>query len=125
MSQDIVADALNEIMNCKRAGKNELELSSYSKFLLDILKVAMKNDYVDYKLDDTNRKLKIIIKELTECRAIKPRFYVGVENIEKYMKRFLPSRNFGIIIISTSSGLLTHSEAYEKNVGGSLVAYFY
>ncbi len=88
-----------------------------------VLDVAKKEGYLDYNLD--KKKLKIKIIKLNECKAIKPRFNVSVEEIERYMRRFLPSRDFGILIISTSSGLITHREAYEKNLGGSLVAYFY
>jgi ribosomal protein S8 len=123
MSHDIVADCLNMVMNVKKAGKSELELSRYSKLLLKVLDIAKKNGYLDYKMD--NKKLKIEIKKLNRCKAIKPRFYVQVEGIEKYMRRFLPARGFGILLLSTSKGLLTQEEAYGKNIGGSLIAYFY
>jgi ribosomal protein S8 len=123
MSQDIVADVLNMIMNRKKAGKSELELSRYSKLLLKVLDIAKKEGYLDYKID--NKKLKIEIKNLNKCKAIKPRFNVQVEEIDKYMRRFLPARGFGILLISTSKGLMTQEEAYEKNIGGSLIAYFY
>jgi len=126
MSQDIVADVLNEIMNCKRAGKTYLEVRRYSKLLLRILELAKKHNYIEnYELDEKEKKLKITIGKINECKAIKPRFNVKVEEIEKYMRRFLPARGFGIIIISTSTGLITQNEAYEKNVGGNLIAYFY
>jgi len=123
MSQDIVADILNQIMNTKRVGKDYLEVERHSKFLLGVLEVAKKEGYIDYNL--VEKKLKIKIIKLNECRAIKPRFNVSVSDIEKYMKRFLPARGFGIIIISSSSGLITQREAYEKNIGGNLIAYFY
>ena len=35
MSQDIVADTLNEIMNAQKSGKGELVVSKHSKVLLD------------------------------------------------------------------------------------------
>jgi len=126
MSQDIVADAINQIMNCKRAGKNELIIVRYSNLLINILDVAKKHDYIkDYNLDSENKKLKIELGKINKCKAIKPRFNVQADEIEKYMRRFLPARGFGIIIVSTSSGLLTHTEAVEKKIGGSLIAYFY
>jgi len=43
--------------------------------------------------------------------------------MEQYIKRFLPARDIGILIISTSKGLMTHKEAMEKGAGGSLIAY--
>ena len=123
MSHDIVSDCLNMIMNAKKARKNQLEVNRYSKFLIKVLDIAKKSRYLDYNIEEN--KLSIKIKELNECRAIKSRFNATLDEIEKYMRRFLPARNFGIVIISTSKGLMTHKEAYDKNIGGSLIAYFY
>jgi len=126
MSQDVVADALNQIMNSKRAGKKEVEVKRYSNLLLRVLDIAKKQNYIGgYIVNEKEKKLKIKIGELNKCGAIKPRFNVSVEEIERYMRRFLPARDFGIIIISSSKGLVTQKEAYEKNVGGALIAYFY
>jgi len=124
MSQDIIADVLNMVMNCKRAGKKELETTRYSKLLIRVLEIAKKHGYLDYSLDEKAKKLRIKIIKLNECKAIKPRFNASVEGLEKYIRRFLPARDFGIVIVSTSSGLITHKEAYEKNIGGALIAYF-
>ena len=124
MSQDIVADALNEIMNIKKAKKLELSIKRYSEFLLNLFGLLKKLNYLDYKIE--NKELRVKIKEtLNECKAIKPRFNVSIEEIEKYIRRFLPSRDFGFLIISTNKGLMTHQEALEKNIGGSLIAYVY
>ena len=125
MSHDLVSDCLNMIMNAKKARKSELELRRYSKFLISVLKIAKKHSYLDYSLDEKNKLLKIKIIKLNECRAIKPRYTATIKEMEKYVKRFLPARGFGILIISTSSGLLTNKEAYDKNIGGSLIACFY
>lgn len=124
MSQDIVADTLNNMMNMKRAGKTELEIKRHSKFLSSVLAIAKLKGYVkSYKADGT--KMKIELGKLNGCKAIKPRFAVSVEKIEKYVKRYLPSKNIGILIISTSQGLMTHQTAQDKNLGGSLIAYLF
>ncbi len=126
MSQDVVADVLNMIMNCKKKKDKEITVKRYSKLLLKVLDIAKRHGYIEeFNLNEKEKFLKIKIGKLNECKAIKPRFYVTVEEIEKYVRRFLPARNFGIIVISTSFGLLTHEEAYEKNIGGSLISYFY
>jgi len=109
MSQDIVADALNQIMNCKKAGKTQLELTRYSNFLIEVLKVAKKSEYLDYELDAKEKKLMVTIKEIDSCRSIKPRYFVKQEEVEKYVRRFLPSRNFGIVIVSPIFFLLSKS----------------
>jgi len=123
MSQDIVADALNQIMNAKKARKEEVRIRKHSKFLISILDLMKKMSYLEYKQEGS--ELVISIKEINECRAIKPRFNVSVPQIDRYVRRFLPSRDFGYLIISTSQGLLTHKEAVEKKIGGSLVAYVF
>lgn len=124
MSQDVVADALNKLMNAKKAEKSSIEVNSYSKLLISVLALAKLKGYVkDYKV--SGKSLKIEIGRLNECMAIKPRFTVTIEEIEKYEKRYLPAIGFGIIIISTSQGLLTNQTAREKNIGGSLIAYMY
>ena len=125
MSQDIVADALNQIMNIKKAKKEELTVKKHSKFLLSVLAIAKLKRYVkDYKVLSSN-ELKITIGNLNNCRAIKPRFVVKTSEIEKYVKRYLPAKNIGLIIVSTSKGLMTHQTAFDKNLGGSLIAYMY
>jgi len=125
MSHDIISDALNAIMNIKRTGKKTIVVRRISKLLIEVLKIAKKHGYLDYSLDNNTKELKIEIEKLNICKAIKPRFDVGIDEIDKYIKRYMPARNFGIIIISTSKGLMSHEEAYEKNIGGSLIAYFY
>ena len=123
MSHDIVADTLNEIMNAKRARKNLVVVKRYSKLLLKVLEIGKNNGYIkEYKVK--GRELEIEF-ELNECKAIKPRFDVQIKDFEKYIRRYLPSRNFGILLISTSKGLITQQEALEKNIGGCLIAYFY
>lgn len=123
MSQDIVADALNQIMNVKKARKTEVRIKKHSKFLINILNLMKKLGYLDYEIED--KELRVSIKDINEVKAIKPRFNVSIDKIDKYVRRFLPARGFGFIIISTNKGLLTHEEAIEEKIGGSLIAYIF
>lgn len=123
MAQDLIPDALNQIMNAKKAGKTEATITRSSKLLINVFEIMKKFEYIDFKKEEG--KVTVEIKKLNVCKAIKPRFYVSVPKIDKYMRRYLPSRNFGIMIISTNKGLLTDEEAYKENLGGSLMAYCY
>jgi len=123
MSQDIVADVLNEIMNAKRAGKKNLVVKKNSKLIRNVLDIAKNKGYIDYSAE--GNEIKIEIKKLNEFRSVKPRFTVSVDNINRYVRRFLPARNFGFVIISTNQGLMDHYEAEEKNIGGCLIAYIF
>jgi len=123
MSQDIVSDALSEIMNAKKARKNFVILKKHSKLLRNILEIAKKLGYLDYK--DEKNNMKIEIKNINEIKAIKPRYAVSKKRINHYVRRFLPAKDFGIMIISTNKGLMEHYEAEKQNMGGCLIAYIF
>jgi len=123
MSQDIVSDTLNRIMNAKKANKSYIVSTRFSKLLIKVLDMMKQYGYIDYTLNEG--VLRIEMKELSICSSIKPRYTVNKENLEKYVRRFLPARDYGYVIISTSKGLMTNNEAKENHLGGSLIAYFY
>ncbi|MEK6906033.1 MAG: 30S ribosomal protein S8 [Nanoarchaeota archaeon] len=126
MSHDVVADALNMIKNAKKSGKENVEINRISNLLIEILKIMKQKGAVKkYKIDSKKKSVEITIGDLEECKAIKPRFTVDKLQIEKYRRRYLPSRDIGIVVISTNKGLMTHKEAQEENIGGCLIAYFY
>ena len=123
MAQDIISDALNQIMNAKKARKTEVVVNRHSKLLRNILDMAKESGYLDYFVD--GKELNVEIKNLNEIRAIKPRYTVDVKKINYYIRRFLPAKNFGFIIVSTNKGLLRHYDAEEQNLGGCLIAYMF
>lgn len=124
MSQDILADTLNQMMNAKKAGKTSVTVKVHSKLLLSLLALAKLKGYVkSYSHGESG--LMIEFGRLNGCNAIKPRFTVKSNGYEKYVKRYLPSKDIGILVVSTSQGLMLHHTASEKGIGGSLLAYFY
>ena len=124
MSQDIISDALNQMMNARKAGKNSLVVKAHSRLLLSILALVKLKGYVkNYEVD--GKSLKIEFGKLNGCNSIKPRFFVRTGEIELYAKRYLPAKNLGILVVSTSQGIMAHQTCQEKNIGGSLLAYFY
>ena len=126
MSQDIVADALNMIKNVKKARKTEIKIKRISNLLIEILKIMKQEGAVKkYKINSKNKTIEVTVGDLTDCRAIKPRFTVDKTQIEKYRRRYLPARNLGVMIVSTNKGLMTHEEAQKEKTGGCLIAYFY
>ncbi len=125
MSQDIVADGLNQIMNAKRIQKNELTIKRYSKVLLNLFEMMRSRGHIDFSVDEGAKTVTVKVIKLNECKAVKPRYFVAVGGIDKYLRRFLPSRHLGVLVISTNRGMLGHKEAIENNLGGSVIAYFY
>ncbi|VVB83597.1 30S ribosomal protein S8 [uncultured archaeon] len=126
MSQDTVADALNMMKNARKAGKETIEIKKISNLLIEILKIMKQKEAIKkYKINPKEKSVEITLGNVAECKAIKPRFTVGKDEIEKYIRRYLPARGIGEMIISTNKGLMTHEEAVEEGIGGSLIAYFY
>lgn len=124
MSHDIVADSLNQMMNALKAGKNQVTVKHHSHLLISVLAIAKLKGYVkSYELKDN--QLTIVFDKLNGCNAIKPRFVVQVGDIERYIPRYLPAKDLGILVVSTSAGIMTHHTALEKKKGGSLLAFFY
>ncbi|MBU3907210.1 MAG: 30S ribosomal protein S8 [Nanoarchaeota archaeon] len=126
MSMDITADALNKIRNAERARKEKVKIKTISKLLIEIMKIMKHRGAIkSYKVNSKEKSMEITIGKLEECRAIKPRYTVKKGAIERYIRRYLPARNMGTIILSTNKGLITHEEAVQENIGGCLIAYFY
>ncbi len=125
VQRDWLSSIMNELMNNKRAGKEEMIFGMCSKLILEVLKIMKKEGYIkDYEIEEGKFK-KIIIKigKLNKCGAIKPRFFVKKDKFDKYIRRYLPSRRFGTLIVSTSKGVINHKEAIEKEIGGNLLCY--
>jgi small subunit ribosomal protein S8 len=126
MSHDVVADALNMIRNANKAKKESLVINVISNLLIEVLKIMKQEGAIKkYKINGKEKSIEVTIGEFSECKAIKPRFTVDKDQIEKYRRRYLPSRDMGTLIISTNKGLVTHQEAFEEKIGGCLIAYFY
>ncbi|MFH1451612.1 MAG: 30S ribosomal protein S8 [archaeon] len=125
MAQDIVADGLNQIMNARRVEKKELEIRRYSKVLLNLFDIMKAKGHIDYSVNEEDKIVSVSIIKLNECKAVKPRYFVKISEIDKYLRRYLPSRRFGSLVISTNKGMLDYKDAIKENVGGSVIAYFY
>ena len=126
MSQDIIADGLNMIRNAKKARKESVEIKRISKLLIEVFKIMkVEGALKKYKINVKEKSAEVTLGDFSECRAVKPRFTVKKEQIEKYLRRYLPARNIGTLIITTNKGLVNHKEAVENGLGGSLIAYFY
>lgn len=123
--KDHLSAMLNDIMNCKNRRKTETVAIPASKLMIEVLKIMKKNNYLhDFKIEK-NKFTKVIIHigKINKCGSIRPRFFVKKDEFDKYIMKYLPARDFGILIVSTSKGLMTHTDAIKKGLGGSLIAY--
>jgi small subunit ribosomal protein S8 len=125
---DPLAAALSKLDNASRTLNKEVTLKR-SKLLREVLEVLKKNSYVGTyeEIEDGKQGLfKVnLLGTVNSCKAIKPRFSVALDELETYEQRFLPAKDFGVLIISTNKGLLTQKEMKEENIGGTLLGVCY
>ncbi len=126
---DTLTNGLITIINNEIRNKRECVISPASKLLGRVLRIMQLNGYIgEFEFIDDGRsgKFKVqLLGRINKCGAIKPRFAVRVDEFENWEKKFLPSRDVGIMVVSTSKGVLSHREAEEKNLGGRLLAFVY
>lgn len=126
---DVLSNGLTSIVNNELRNKRECVISPASKLLGRILRVMQLNGYIgEFEFIDDGRTGKFrvqLLGRVNKCGAIKPHFSVRMNEFEIWEKRFLPSRDIGMLVVSTSKGVMPHREAKEKGIGGKLVAYIY
>ena len=126
---DPLANALSVIENYERARKREVIISPASKLIGQVLRVMQQEGYIgEFEFIDDGKagKFKVqLIGKINECGAIKPRHAVKREEYEKWEKRYLPAAGFGILVLSTPKGVMTHKQAREQGIGGRLLAYVF
>ncbi|MBN2517977.1 MAG: 30S ribosomal protein S8 [Candidatus Altiarchaeota archaeon] len=129
MQGDIINDALVAIKNAESVGKSDVTIMPTSKLLKQILLIMQKTGYIgefEYIDDKRGGKFRVsLIHRINKCGVIKPRFPVKKNDYEKWEQRYLPARDFGILMVSTPLGLMTHKESKDKGLGGRLIAYAY
>lgn len=126
---DTLANGLTTVINNEMRNKRECIISPASKLLGRVLRIMQLNGYIgEFEFIDDGRsgKFKVqLLGRINKCGAIRPRFSVKVDKFEEWEKKFLPSREVGLLVISTPNGVLSHKEARDKHTGGRLLAFIY
>jgi small subunit ribosomal protein S8 len=129
MLNDPLANVLSIIGHYERLGRTTVTTPSNSKFIRDVLRILHENNYIGEvtEVDDGKGKwLRVeLIGAINKINVIKPRFDIKKTDFEKFEKSFLPARAMGLLLISTSKGLMTHRQAREQGLGGKLICYCY
>lgn len=129
MLNDPLSNALSKILNAERTVKDSCVIAPSSKTIKRVLDLMRDNRYIgnyeEIKNNKGNALNVTLIGAINKCGVIKPRSSVKKEGYEKIEKRYLPAKDFGIIIVSTPKGIMTHVEAKKKEAGGRLIAYCY
>jgi small subunit ribosomal protein S8 len=120
---------MSTIKNAATVGKGECTIRPSSKLIGRVLKVMQENGYINqFEFVDDGKAgvFKVRMEgKINNCGVIKPRFSVKKVDLESYEARYLPAQDFGVLILSTTEGVMSHVKAKELGVGGKLLAYVY
>ncbi len=126
---DTLANAMNVIKVAEHRGKAKAFIEPASKIAREVLMILQKENYVgEFEFIDDGKSGKFnvsLLGKINNCGAVKPQYSAKLSDWEKYEQRYLPGRGIGILVVSTSQGMMTHNEAKEKGIGGKLVAFAY
>ncbi|MAF35161.1 30S ribosomal protein S8 [Candidatus Woesearchaeota archaeon] len=129
MLNDTLASGLSIVQQNDRQGKRACRVQPASKTIKCVLDVLNKEGYVGQAEEAAAARggqLKVhLLGTINKIGVIKPRFAVKISDFEKFEKRYLPAHGMGVLIVSTSQGIMTHVAAKEKKIGGRLLAYCY
>ncbi|HRQ86757.1 MAG TPA: 30S ribosomal protein S8 [Candidatus Saccharibacteria bacterium] len=129
-STDPIADLLTRIRNAVLVGKNEVSLPA-SKLKITVAKELKKAGYLtDVKVESAKpRDILVVtinktgenstINEITRLSKPGRRVYVGANDIPKIKS------GRGIVLVSTSKGVVTGQEAVKQRLGGELLLSVY
>jgi len=130
LSTDPIADMLTRIRNAAQVGKNQVVLP-HSKIKETIARQLVKAGYLkDVTVTDAKPQASMVIvinnegenSVITEIQRVsKPgrRVYAGSTEIPRI------KNGRGIVLVSTSKGVMTGQEAYKQRLGGELILKVY
>lgn len=129
MLNDPLSNALSKILNAEKVSKITCTIKPISNTIKKILAIMQEKRYIgefEEVKDGKGNFIKVnLIGQINKCGAIKPKYPIKRDQFEKFEKRYLPAKDFGIILVSTNKGIMTHVEAKEKKIGGILLVYCY
>ncbi|MFP4590588.1 MAG: 30S ribosomal protein S8 [Halobacteriales archaeon] len=129
VSQNTLSNALSGINNAEASGKLEHEIAPASTEIRAVLDVLEDRGYIaGYESIDDGRGGRLVVEltgSINECGPIEPRYATDHDGFERWEKRFLPARDFGSLLVTTSRGVMSHYDARDAGVGGQLIGYVY
>ena len=128
-SNNVLGNLFATVYNNEIRNKKECLAIPASKLASAILRSMQKNKYIgefEFIDDGMAGKFKIqLLGRINRCGVISPRYSVRKNGYTSWERQFLPAVGVGILIVSTPQGVMSHSEAQEKGLGGRLVGYVY
>jgi small subunit ribosomal protein S8 len=128
-ANDPFSNALSGLNNAEGVGHLTHTVEPASDEIGSVLEVFYDRGYIDgfeFVDDGKSGRFEVELKgAINKCGPVKPRYSVTADDYEKWEKRYLPARDYGALIVTTSHGIMSHYEARDQGVGGQVIAYVY
>lgn len=129
MLNDPLANALSLIKNAETKGKGTCNIQPSSKLIGGVLNLLKEKGYIskfEYVDDGKAGIFQVKLKgNINDCGVVKPRYPIKRDELDKWESRYLPAQHFGLLILTTTQGILSQDEAKKNGIGGKLLAYVY
>ena len=126
---NVLASLFSSLQNSEMRHKKECVVIPASKLASEVMRVLQKRRYIGEfeQIDDgVGGKLRVqLLGRINKCGVISPRFPVKSSKLVDWEHRYLPAVGVGTLIVSTPQGVMAHSEAQEKKIGGRLIGFVY
>ena len=124
-----VADAMSTLKNAADTGRAECTVQPAASLIGELLRVMKEAGYIrEFTLvqDGRGNQFKVTMSGMiNKCGAISPRVSVKLAEMESWEQQYLPSKSIGMLMVSTSKGVMSHHEARQLGLGGELLGYVY
>lgn len=130
MVTDPIADMLTRIRNANQQRHEEVVVPA-SKLKVDLAEILKNEGFIkDYKVEGEGvvKNIVITLKYKGNERVISGLKRVSKPGLRQYAKvNEIPKvlNGLGIVVLSTSQGLMTDKEARAKQIGGEVLAYIW
>lgn len=130
MVTDPIADMLTRIRNANQQRHSEVVIPA-SKLKVDLAEILKNEGFIkDYKVEGEGvvKNIVITLKYKGNERVITGLKRVSKPGLRQYAKvNEIPKvlNGLGIVVLSTSQGLMTDKEARAKQIGGEVLAYIW
>jgi small subunit ribosomal protein S8 len=126
---NILSNMFTTLYNNESRRKKECVVFPASRFASDILRVIQRHRFIgEFEQIDDGRagKFRIqLLAKINKCGIITPRYSVKRDGYLGWERQYLPAYSMGILLVSTSKGVMSHHEARVEGIGGVLVGYVF
>jgi len=125
MIRDVLADALTRVRNGGMRKLVAIEVMK-SKLVLNVFTTLKEEGYIE-NIEIKDRTLKVFLKYFNNQHVIQyiKKVSKGSRRVYGNTKKPLSSGHYGLWILSTNQGILTHVEANERKIGGEILLEVY